>query len=242
MIHIPTALWYHYIVDLLAWSTASLGARWFYLHHRQSVEVLARQTAPSYFVSLAVGGAIGAWLLGSLNTLRDTRPVLSHSIAGALAGAIVAVELWKRWRGVRSSTGGPFVIPLSLGILVGRWGCLFAGIGDQTYGIPANLPWSVELGDGVARHPVQIYESLGMALFLAVYWRALVRRQTWAERNGFHVFVLAYAAQRFAWEFLKPYPTLIGPLNVFHFVMIGLCIYALLWIANGQRAHPAGRA
>lgn len=242
MIHIPTAPWYHYLGDLAAWLAAFLGARWFYRQHRPSVEGLAARTTPGYFVSLAAGGALGAWLLGSLNTLRDARPVLSHSIAGALAGAIVAVEIWKWSRGVRESTGGPFVIPLSLGIIVGRWGCLFAGLGDQTYGVPTRLPWGVDVGDGISRHPVQIYESLSMALFLAVYWAALAQRRPWAARHGFHAFVLAYAIQRFAWEFLKPYPTLIGPFNLFHFVMIGLCAYALLWIARGRGDAPARRA
>ena len=169
MIHIPTAPWYHYIGDLAAWVTAFVGARWVYRRRPATVESLARQTAPSYFVALALGAALGAWLLGSANTLRDVHPALSHSIAGALAGAIVAVELWKWLHGVRQSTGGPFVIPLALGVVVGRWGCLFAGLDDQTYGIPTGLPWGVDLGDGIARHPVQLYESLAMTGFLIVY-------------------------------------------------------------------------
>ena len=104
VIHVSAALRYHYVGDLAAWVAAFLGAQWVYRRRRTSVEGLARQTSSSYFVSLALGGALGAWLLGSLNMLRDTRPVLSHSIAGALAGAIVAVELWKCSRGVRAST------------------------------------------------------------------------------------------------------------------------------------------
>jgi phosphatidylglycerol:prolipoprotein diacylglycerol transferase len=230
--HLPTAPWLHYLGDVAAWLAAFLGARWFYRHRRASVEDLARQSAPSYFISLGLGGALGGWALGSLNSLRGARPVLSHSIAGALAGAIVAVELWKWWYGVRRSTGGPFVIPLSLGIVVGRWGCLFAGLDDQTFGMPTTLPWGIDLGDGIPRHPVQIYESLTMAAFLAVYWRALARRRTWAIDHGFHAFVLTYAVQRSAWEFLKPYPTLVGSFNLFHFLMIGLSAYALLWIAR----------
>ncbi|MBO9621190.1 MAG: prolipoprotein diacylglyceryl transferase [Sphingomonas sp.] len=241
MLHVPTAAWHHYLGDLAAWLVAAAGARWVYLHRRSSVEGLARQTAPGYFLSLGMGAAAGAWLLGALNTLRDARPILSHSIAGALAGAIGAVELWKWVRGVRGSTGGPFVIPLSLGIIVGRWGCLFAGLSDQTYGVPTNLPWGVDLGDGVSRHPVQIYESLAIGLFLAVYWRALAKQRAWAVRHGFHAFVLAYAVQRFAWEFLKPYPPLVGPFNVFHFVMIGLSAYALLWIARDRLPAAVAR-
>ncbi len=209
-----------------------------YRHRRAAVERLQRQTEPSYFVALAVGAAAGGWGLGSLNTLRAAAPTLSHSIAGALVGAILAVELWKLQRGIRGSTGGPFVIPLALGIIVGRWGCLFAGLADETYGSPTALPWGVDLGDGIARHPVEIYESLAIAGFLIVYWRALATGRGWAVRHGFHAFVLAYAVQRFAWEFLKPYPPLIGGLNLFHLLMLGLGVYAVVWIAR-DRAHRA---
>ena len=239
VIHLPTAPWLHYVGDMGAWIAAFLGGRWVYAHEQDKVERLARQTAPSYFVSLAIGAAAGAWAIGSLNTLRDAHPAISHSIAGALAGAIVAVEVWKLLNGVSRSTGGPFVIPLAAGIVVGRIGCLFAGLSDQTFGVATRLPWAVDLGDGIDRHPVQLYESLAMALFLAVYWRALIKRRSWAIRHGFHLFVLAYAGQRFAWEFLKPYPPVFGRLNLFHLVMIGLGLYALLWIAHDRRESAA---
>lgn len=240
MLHIPTAPWLHYVGDLAAWSIAALGGRWVHRYRRASVERLADQTTPSYFVALAIGGAAGAWLLGSLNTLRSAAPVLSHSIAGALAGAIIAVEIWKGAKGIRGSTGGPFVIPLSLGIIIGRWGCLFAGLSDRTFGVATGLPWGIDVGDGIARHPVQIYESLAMLSFLAVYWHALVGQRSWAIRHGFHSFVFAYASQRFAWEFLKPYPKLLGPFNVFHLVMVGLGIYAIIWIARDRAAAADG--
>src|SRR5437868_4330089 len=75
---------------------------------------------------------------------------------------------------------------------------------------------AVDLGDGIGRHPVQLYESAAMALFLAVYLVGLARRQTWALRRGFYALCLWYGLTRFGWEFLKPYPGLIGPFNLFH--------------------------
>ncbi len=238
MIVVPTAPWFHTLFDLAAWTAAAFGGRWVYRHRAASVTQLARQTAPGYFVALALGAVAGAWLSGSLNTLRLSTPGVSHSIAGALAGGILGVELWK-WRAkITGSTGGAFVVPLCIGIVVGRWGCLFAGIADHTYGTPTALPWAVDLGDGIGRHPVQAYESLAMALFLLIYWRALVRGRDWAVSHGFHAFVLAYAVQRFAWEFFKPYPPLLGPLNIFHLLMIGLGLYAVTWIARPVAAPP----
>ena len=231
MIAIATDPLLHYAGDAAAWAGAALGGRWLYRRRRPAVAALAARTSPGYFLSLAVGAIIGAWALGSLN-LRAP----SHSVAGALAGGIAAVELWKWRHGITASTGGPFVIPLCLSIIIGRWGCLVAGLADHTFGIPTSLPWGVDLGDGIGRHPVQAYESLAMLLFLLAYARALQRDRPWAVNHGFHAFVLAYAGQRFCWEFLKPYPSLLFSLNLFHLLMIGLAAYALVWIAHDRHA------
>lgn len=157
-----------------------------------------------------------------------------------MAGAIAAVEIYKRLRGIHGSTGGSFVGPFALGVVIGRFGCLFAGLPDRTFGTPTSLPWAVDLGDGIGRHPVQVYESLSMALFLAVYLTGLARRADWAMRRGFYALCIAYGAQRFAWEWLKPYPTVIGPLNVFHVLCGGLVVYGLAyWRADLVRERRA---
>jgi prolipoprotein diacylglyceryltransferase len=233
VVHVPTDPAAHYAFDLLAWVSAALAARWQYRRWPEEARRLSMVVQPSYFVSLGLGALIGAWVFGSSNSLRAAVAAPSHSIAGALAGGIVAVELWKRVHGVRGSTGGAFVLPIAVGIVVGRLGCFFAGLPDYTYGVPANLPWAVELGDGVARHPVQLYESLSMALFLAVYLRARLRGAPWVRDHAFHALIIFYAGQRFLWEFLKPYPAVLGPLNLFHLLMLGLVAYGILWWHRG---------
>ncbi|HEY0178920.1 MAG TPA: prolipoprotein diacylglyceryl transferase family protein [Dokdonella sp.] len=229
MIVVPTAPWAHYAGDAAAWLGAALAARWQHRRWPEPGRALARTAAPGYFVAPGLGALAGAWLFGSSNTLRSLVAAPSHSIAGALAGGIVAVELWKRRHRVRRSTGGVFALPIAVGIAIGRLGCLFAGLPDYTYGTPTRLPWAVDLGDRVGRHPVELYESLAMAAFAAAYVHARVRGARWATHHAFHAMVIIYAAQRFAWEFLKPYPTLIGPLNVFHLLTLGLIAYGILW-------------
>ena len=245
MIHVPTSPAVHPLFDLAAWAAgAAMGYSLYRWRLRDAVKALAVRTGPGYFFSLAAGAVVGAWLAGSLNTLRDAAPTLSHSIAGAMAGAIVAVEVYKAMRGIKGSTGGVFVGSLCVGIIVGRFGCLFSGLPDRTYGVPTSLPWAVDLGDGIGRHPVQMYESAAMAVFLAVYLIGLARRAPWAMRRGFYVAVAWYGAQRFLWEFLKPYPTLIGPFNVFHLISLGLVVYGCVWFIRDRRreADPPVRA
>ena len=243
MIPVPTAWWAHYGFDFAAWGSAALVARWQYRRWPAQVHALAAVTTPSYHVSLALGALAGAWLLGSANSLRSLIAAPSHSVAGALAGAIVAVELWKWRHGVRQSTGGAFALPLAVGLAVGRLGCFFSGLPDFTYGAPTGVAWAVDIGDGVARHPVQLYEAAVMAVFAIALARARLASAHWAKAHAFHALVIVYAAQRFAWEFVKPYPPLAGPLNVFHLLMLGLGAYGLVWWRRGDGGRgsvPAG--
>ena len=103
--------------------------------------------------------------------------------------------------------------------------------------MPTALPWGVDLGDGISRHPVQLYESLAMLAFLAIYLLALRRRAAWTRDRAFYLFVLVYAAQRFVWEFLKPYERLLGPLDVFQLLALGMILYALIFDARARRSR-----
>ncbi len=177
MIHLPTSPLAHPIFDLAAWVCgAGCGYALYRWRLKSAAEALAVKSGPGYFFGLAAGAVLAAWLAGSLNTLRGPAPSLSHSIAGAMAGAIVGVEVYKAIRGIKGSTGGVFVGSLCVGIIVGRFGCLFSGLADRTYGVATALPWAVDLGDGIGRHPVQLYESASMAVFFGVYLIALARR------------------------------------------------------------------
>lgn len=242
MIHPPTAWWAHYLFDAAAWAGVALAARWQHRRWPAEAEALARVTSTSYFVSLAIGAVIGAWALGSANSLRATLAAPSHSIAGALAGGIIAVEAWKALHGVRRSTGGQFALPLATGIAIGRLGCFFAGLADFTYGIPTALPWAVDLGDGVGRHPVQLYEGAVMAAFALILAAARLRGAGWARNHAFQALILVYAVQRFGWEFLKPYPPIswAGPLNVFHLLTLGMGAYAIIWWQRGNTGERPG--
>jgi prolipoprotein diacylglyceryltransferase len=235
MITLPTNPAYHLLFDALAWGTGmAIGVALYRWRLKEATAEVARVADGGYFASLAVGAILGAYLAGSFTFVGQAVFALAHSVAGALVGAIVGVELYKLARGIRMSTGIVFTGPFAAGVAVGRWGCLFAGTADQTFGTPSALPWAVDLGDGIARHPVQIYESLSMALFLVAFVLALRTRASWAMRHGFYWLAIAYGAQRFLWEFLKPYPTLIGPFNHFHLICLGLVIYGILMIRRSK--------
>ncbi len=241
MIRVPTNPAFHMASDAAAWVAGLVLARFLYRWRlSDAAAAAAGKVGAGYFVSLAAGAVIGGYLAGSLVSLVGPAATLSHSIAGVLAGGIVGVEVYKSVRGISGSTGVAFTGALALGIVIGRWGCLFSGLPDNTYGTPTGLPWAVDLGDGIGRHPVQVYESLAMALFLAVYLAGLARRAPWAMRRGFYVFVAWYGVQRFVWEFLKPYPRLIFGLDLFQLIALGLVAYGWIWFVQDRRRERAG--
>lgn len=191
------------------------------------------QAGFGYAIALVAGAALGGYAAGTANLWLSGQPGFARSIVGALAGAITAIELYKRARGISGSTGLIFVPAFATSVAIGRWGCFFSGLADHTHGIATTLPCGHDFGDGVFRHPVQLYESAAMAAFLVYALAMLARRDPFFMRNGFYLLVLWYAAQRFAWEFLKPYGPVLGPLNLFHIICLGLVGYAI-WMMRSN--------
>jgi len=190
-----------------------------------------------YVAAGSLGATLGAYLAGSVNLWLTGIGGVGRSIEGALAGGIIAIEILKTRSGIRGSTGLRFVAPLAAAIAIGRIGCFLAGLDDMTYGTATTLPWGVDFGDGVTRHPVQLYESVTMAIFLAVFITLAWRGNEPVLRTGFYLFVGVYAGQRFVWEFLKPYGTVVGPFNLFHLLSLALIAYALLF-ARREALQP----
>ncbi len=189
-----------------------------------------------YILTVGAGAAAGGMLLGTLQARLNGMAEPDVSMAGGIAGAIVAVEIFRRPLGISAPTGIVFAAPFAVLIVVGRIGCFLAGLDDYTYGTPTRLPWGVDFGDGVRRHPVQLYESLAMAAMLALLLWRMARQDLFWLRSGFYLTVGWYGLQRFAWEFIKPYATVMGPFNLFHLVCFSLVLYALVRVR--QRSFP----
>jgi prolipoprotein diacylglyceryltransferase len=192
----------------------------------------------SYLAALVFGAGIGAFAFGSANLWLSQQAGLARSLEGAIAGAIIAVELYKRNAGIVTRTGARFALPLAVGVAVGRIGCFLAGLDDFTHGTPTSLPWGYDFGDGILRHPVQLYESAAMAAFAIGYVLCVLRRNQFVIENGFYVAIGFYGAQRFVWEFVKPYGTLVGPFTLFHLLSVAIAAYAVVMIATAPGPRP----
>jgi prolipoprotein diacylglyceryltransferase len=225
----------HTIFDILAWLAAAAAVWWL---SRQRLQFPAQSFQLPYVAALVFGAGLGAYLFGSANLWLSGQSGIARSVEGALAGGIVAIELYKWTAGITLRTGARFALPLAVGIAIGRLGCYFAGLDDFTYGTPTSLPWGHDFGDGVLRHPVQLYESAAMAVFALIYVLAVLNRNAFVITNGFYLALAYYGAQRFLWEFLKPYGALIGPLTLFHLLSLSILLYAGVMLATTPKARP----
>lgn len=181
----------HLTFDLLS---AAVGMGW----------VVARRgkqpTSLPVSVMALIGALLGARVLGLLVDPVETWSLRSQlgawmqqkTVVGGILGGWIAVELTK-WRlGITRSTADSFVQPLLAAMTVGRLGCFFAGVTDRTHGDVTALPWAMDLGDGLPRHPLALYEIAVLVGIMAVMrWARLTAGQRW------RVFVVAYMGWRF---------------------------------------------
>jgi prolipoprotein diacylglyceryltransferase len=173
------------------------------------------------------------------------------TIVGGLLGGWVGVEVAKKFLGIARSTGDLFVFPLIFGMSVGRIGCFLTGLEDHTYGVATSLPWGVDFGDGVRRHPTQLYE-IGFLVLLAA--ALIMRRRAWPWENGrmFRWFMLAYLGWRFMVDFIKPREVRFAELSAIQLASLAgtaVCVVSLwrskrraaMWCAEAHpAAHPTG--
>lgn len=228
----PTVI--HIVFDCLAWLTSLatlliLRRTWF------AVPAVESPLRFGYIAALIAGAGLGSWLMGTANLWASGMPGFGRSIAGALGGAILAIEVYKKVTGITVRTGAVYALPLVFGIAVGRIGCLFAGLDDFTYGIPTNANWGWDFGDGILRHPVQLYETLAMGAFALFYVFRLCRGDKAWKQNGFYFAVSYYAVERLFLEFLKPYGTVFFGLSIFQLLCLILLTYGLLMARTSAR-------
>jgi phosphatidylglycerol---prolipoprotein diacylglyceryl transferase len=152
-----------------------------------------------------------------------------QSMVGGLLGGLLGTEAAKRLTGVGTSTGDLFVGPVLLGLAVGRVGCFLAGLHDGTHGLPTTLPWGVDLGDGIPRHPVQLYELAWAGATAA----ALLAPRTvaWAAPVPglrFKLLLAGYLVWRLLVDALKPvpWPWPLGLSGIQWTCLVALALYA----------------
>ena len=133
------------------------------------------------------------------------------SFHGGLVGVIVVLLLLAHQKKKSLLELGDFIAPMiPLGLATGRLGNFING---ELWGRPTDVAWGMVfpmLGDGISRHPSQLYEMAleGFLLFAVVWWFARKPRPT-GQTSA--VFLIGYGVFRFMVEYTREPDAFLGP-------------------------------
>jgi prolipoprotein diacylglyceryltransferase len=216
---------------ILEYAAFFIAYRYYVYVRRNTDDVITSSNRLSIILGAAIGALIGSRLVGLLeNPLAEfsqenlIQLLNTKTIMGGLFGGLLGVEIAKKIIGERTSSGDLFVFPIILGIFIGRIGCFLSGINEFTYGKQSDFFAAMNLGDGILRHPVALYELLFLIL---LFFSLNQLKKNVVLENGelFKWFMILYFGFRFFIEFLKP--------NVFYVLGLStiqlLCIICILY-------------
>ncbi len=202
----PAQIPVHLIFELLAYTLSYQYYAWL---RRRHTDPISDDHRMFIFIGAAFGAFWGSHLLGVVERPFEAKQsfflyfLANKTIVGGLLGGLAGVEITKKFIGVTVSSGDLMTFPLLLGLAIGRIGCHLAGLPDGTFGSATTLPWAIDFGDGMPRHPVNLYEILFLsAIALTIF--TLERRYKLPNGSRFKIFMIGYLLWRFLLEYLKP--------------------------------------
>lgn len=231
----------HFICETLAYF---IGYRYYVYLRKYTQDTISSENRLIIFIGAAAGAFLGSHLVGVV----ENPPLLSHfslfyfmgnkTIVGGMLGGLIGVELTKKKIGVTVSSGDLMVYPLILAMIIGRIGCFLAGLEDGTYGAVSNLPWAINFGDGVHRHPTNLYEII----FWLILWTGLSayeKYRQFSDGSRFKLFMISYLIFRFLVEFIKPDYFFSFGLSVIQLACIaGLLYYYKVFVYPSKLVKP----
>lgn len=187
-------------------------------------------------VGAVFGGALGAKLPFLLMDPEGGRSLDiwlddGRTLTFGLVGGYLGVEVAKALAGIQVKTGDGLAAPVATAVAVGRVGCFFAGC---CAGIATTLPWGHDFGDGVLRHPTQIYEALfhGAAAVLLIW----MRRRGVLRLQLVKLYIAGYLVYRFGTEWIRPEPVLALGLTLYQWAaVVFVPVFAALWALDERR-------
>lgn len=166
-------------------------------------------------LGVIIGGRVGYVLFYNFSVfVGDPLSILQiwqggMSFHGGMIGVFFALYLFARKTQRTFFQVSDFIAPMvPIGLGAGRIGNF---INAELLGRPAemNLPWAMDFGDQIARHPSQLYQALseGLFLFLILWFYSANPRPRMAVSALFLIF---YGCFRFTTEFFRMPDTHIG--------------------------------
>lgn len=172
-----------------------------------------------------LGSKILVWVLNFKSIFGEQwnwlKLLSGRTVVGGLIGGMIGAKITKKYFKINSKMGNLLAPAVAMGVAIGRWGCFFQGC---CFGKPTSLPWGVNFGDGVLRHPTQIYESIFM-LIMFIYLEKIKDNKNIKPGELFKRLMVAYFVFRFFIEFIRVNPVVGGGLTAFQIISLVAIIY-----------------
>lgn len=228
---------WHYLFETLAFI---VGIRIYYFLRKGVKDQISDENRLWIMLGAMVGALLGSRLIAILETPEElpnlTFSILyaSKTIVGGLLGGLFGVELIKKFIGVRVASGDLYVVPILVALFIGRVGCFLMGVAEPTYGIETKFFMGMNLGDGLKRHPVMLYEMIYLALLFIMFQS--IRNKEMRNGDRFKLLMVLYFLFRFLVEFLKPYHSLYLNLSSIHWSAIFIWLYYYKFLIRMYKA------
>lgn len=191
-----------------------IGFRYFLYLRKKQGDSIEQENRIWILIAAMFGALLGSRLIGSLEDPQrwfDAKSKLLYfyqnkTVLGGFLGGLIAVEGVKKYIGEKQASGDLFVQPLLLALIIGRIGCFSMGIYEETYGISTTFITGINLGDGISRHPVCLYEIVFLISLWIIFTQTKMKA-TLAQGSIFKLFMICYLLFRFVLDFLKPHYT-----------------------------------
>ena len=226
----------HLILEYLAFF---IGFRYYVFLRKKSTDVISSNNR----LSIIIGAVFGALLLSRIVAFFEN-PIAhvnedwifnlnNKTIMGGLFGGLLGVELAKKLIGEKHSSGDLFTLPIILGISIGRLGCFLAGIKEFTYGKETSIFMGMDLGDGITRHPIALYEVVFLMLLFIIIKKFQKSSTSFVNGDYFKLFMVSYFSLRFYIEFLKPNSFYVLGLSSIQLLCLICLVYYYKFIFEG---------
>ena len=219
-----------------------IGFRYFLYLRKKQNDTIASPNRLWIIIGAIFGAVIGSRLVGGLENpvrMADADNIFLHfyqntTIVGGLLGGLSGVELTKMFIGEKHSSGDLFTYPLLLAMIIGRIGCFSMGVFEDTFGVSTASIFGIDLGDGLKRHPVTLYEII----FLLLLWAGLKwmeKTYMLAEGGKFKLFMISYLIFRLLLDFIKPHYTFYIGLSTIQVACVAGLLYYSYFIFNPKK-------
>lgn len=213
----PVAIHWYGLMYLVGFSLVWLLGKWRIKRGLTALTIRDLEDLIFYCVlGVIVGGRLGyALFYKPADYLSNPIELLyvwqgGMSFHGGLLGVLLVLFLFARKKKMPFLAVGDFLAPLiPLGLAAGRLGNYING---ELWGRATHMPWGMvfpQSGDGLPRHPSQLYELAleGLLLFVVLWWFARKPRPLGQVSA---LFLIGYGLLRFAVEYTREPDAFLG--------------------------------